>query len=243
MKSEEKISLYGYHKIPLKLKEQDISLTINREGNVFVYRRECGNEKIEKILMAGDSRILINPVEPLNKPKDITSYLCVEFKKSVVVEPKIAKAIYLTFPVEIGVFIAKKKYFEPLDVLTVAKQKFTLYGDPRTGTLCKYWQSEVYLSAPDVNPLCEGVIELSITNSDSEWAEVTKSIFNAYGMRLYYDNQLVCMKAYMKISNSLTAEVEFIDSPLKKEMKKSIELYTAKKLHVVSPKFVMREGL
>ena len=243
MKSEEKMSMFGYHNIPLKIRKQDISLSLEMEGNVLVYRRECGNEKIEKIIIVGESRILINPVEPLNKPKDITPYLSIEFKKSVVVEPKVTKTIYLTFPVEIGVFIAKKKYFEPLDVLTMAKQKFTLYGDPRIGTLCKYWQSEVYSSTPDVNPLCEGVIELSVTNSDSKWAEVTKSIFNAYGMKLYYDNRLVCMKADMNISNCLTAEVEFIDSPFKKEMRKSIELYTAKKLPIVSTKFVMREGL
>lgn len=235
--------MFGYYDIPLKIAEEGISLSIDKEGEAFIYKRECLDEKVEKVLLANKGKVLINPVEPLSKPKELTQYLYIEFERPLLVEPKESRRLFLKFPVEIGVFISERKHFEILDIFTLAKQKFTLYGDPRNGVICKYWKSEVYPSMPSINPLHEGIIELQITNSDTEWVEVTKSIFDAYGMKIYYSSRLVSLKARMKIVNAVTAETDFLDSPVEKEMKKATELYTAKKLPIVTTKFVMREGI
>jgi hypothetical protein len=40
-----------------------------------------------------------------------------------------------------------------------------------------------------------------------------------------------------------SAETDFFDSPLEKGMKKSLELYTGRKLAVTTTKFVMGVGL
>ena len=235
--------MFGCYDAPLGIEKEGISLSVERAGEIMTYRRQRGDEKVEKMLLTSTGKILINPVEPVNKPKEITSYLLIEFKRSLVVEPAATKKIYVTYPVEIGVFIAMNKKYDVLDIFSIQKQKFTLYGDPRSGVICKYGKSEVYSSIPAVNPLLEGVIELSITNTVSEWVNVTKAIFNAYGMKLYYSDGMVYMKATMKINKEKTAETGFVDSPLERGMKKSLELYTVRKLAVVSTKFVMEAGI
>jgi hypothetical protein len=103
--------------------------------------------------------------------------------------------------------------------------------------------SNVYSSIPSINPLYEGIIELSITNTTKEWITVTKAIFNAYGMKIYYRDDLVAMKASMKIIHGSIAETDFVDAPLEPGMNKSLELYTVKKLAVTTTKFIMEAGL
>ena len=175
----ETVVMFGYYDIPLKIAKEGISLSVEREGEVLLYRRESVDEKVEKNLLASTGKILINPVEPLNKPKELTSYLLIEFERTLVVEPGATQKIYAKYPLEIGVFISGKgnENFKILDIFTLMKQKFSLYGDPSSGVICKYWGSAVYSSIPSVNPIHEGVVELSITNTSTEWVEVTKAFF------------------------------------------------------------------
>ncbi|MBE0516473.1 MAG: DUF432 domain-containing protein [Methanophagales archaeon] len=235
--------MYRYYDAPFKIVKDGISLTLEQEGERLLYRSVYADKRVEKILLADRGKVLINPIEPLNKPRELTSYLLIEFERTLVVEPGSTKSIFVTYPIEIGVFIAGSNQFELIDILTLAKQKFTLYGDPRSGVICKYWKSEVYSSIPAVNPLHEGIIELSITNTTTGWVEVTKAIFNAYGMKIYYNDNLVSMRATMKIMSGRSAETDFVDAPLEEGMKKSLELYTVRRLPVVAPKFVMEVGI
>ena len=206
--------MYGYYTIPFELEKEVISLSITRDGDGFIYRSSGADTKVEKILLLGAGKVLINPVEPLNKPKELTSSLLIEFDKSILVEPKATRKIFVTYPIEIGVLISSNGDVEVLDILTLARQNFTLYGDPRSGVICKYWRSKVCSTRPVVNPLHEGVIELNITNMTSEWVKLTKAVFNAYGMKIYYRDDLVAMRATMKIVHKHNAETDFIDAPL-----------------------------
>jgi hypothetical protein len=235
--------MFGSHKIPLDITQEGVSLSLRREGNTLRYKRECLGEKVEKTLLTGEAKVLVNPVEPVNKPKELTPYLLIELERVVIAEPRSTQRIYTKFPIEIGVFISKNENFETLDTLTLVKRKFTLYGDPRNGSICKYFRSDVYPTVPHMDPLREGVMELSITNNTTNWVQITKAVFNAYGMKIYYKNDLVSMKANMRIGGSQIAENEFTDSPLRTGMKKSLELYTARRLSITSAKFVMELGL
>ena len=77
----------------------------------------------------------------------------------------------------------------------------------------------------------------------SGWVKLTKVIFNAYGMKIYYRDDLVAMRATMKIVHKHNAETDFINAPLEEGMTKAMELYTAKKLQITTTKFVMEVGL
>jgi hypothetical protein len=235
--------MFGSYDIPLKIEKEGISLSIDKDEDLYVYRRDAFYGKEEKVLHFNKGKVLLNPIEPLNKPKEITSFLLIEFERSFVMGPETTKIIFIKFPIEVGVFISDGKNFEILDVLTLANQKFTLYGDPTSGMICKYWKSDLFPSIPEANPMLEGVMEVNITNATARWIEVSKAVFNAYDMRIYYDPDLVSMRARMKILGEQTAETMFNDSPLNKGMTKSMELYSARKVSMLGPKFVMEGGL
>ncbi|MCJ7583005.1 MAG: DUF432 domain-containing protein [Candidatus Aminicenantes bacterium] len=235
--------MFGTHNLPLSLQNEAFSLLIEREGNLYTYKREAGKETKEKVILSDQKKILLNPIEPLNVPKELTPYLYIEFKRTLTMEPKSTRKIFLTFPLEIGVFLYKKKEFEILDIFTLTQPKFTLYGDPSSGVICKYWKSDIFSSLPSLNYYHEGAMELSLMNTSDEWEEVSKAVFNANGMKIYYHNKLVAMKAEMNVENQSTAETNFLDSPLEKEMIKSLELFTTKKLPITSTKFFMRDGI
>ncbi len=239
--------MYGYYKFPLtplRIAKEGIHLSIEKEGKNLHYKRICFNESVEKVLLSKDYSIIINPIEPLNTPKYITPYLLIEFENSILVEPKGSNNIFLTFPIEIGVFIYGKKGYDLLDLFTLAKNKFTLYGDPRNGIICKYHKSKLYNSTPNnKNCMVEGVMKLKLINSTETWIEITKAVFDAREMKVYFDENLVSTKANMRIISSKTAETEFIKSGIKKGMKNSIEVLAPGRLPVTTKKYLMEDGL
>jgi hypothetical protein len=235
--------MFGYHDTPVSIEKDDILISFEKKKERLLYKRSCKGEDVEKILLTESKIVLINPIEPLHKPKELTPYLLIELEKPVVAEPKSTKKIYLTFPIEIGVFISGREEFKVLDILTLVKQKLTLYGEIRGGFICKHWQCEVHPAVPSLDPQREGVIELTITNTTARWHEINQVVFNAYGMKIYYTENTVALRANMKIYTGGIGEVEFYDSPLYKGMNKSIELYTARKIQVAATKFIMEWGL
>ena len=211
-------------------------------GEVYIrceknYLRICKGERVEKIVSGGKG-FLINPVEPVNLPVRITRTLFIEFSKTVAVEPERSVKVYLKFPVEIGVFVEGKKLYS-IDVFTLSKPKFALYGDPRKGVVCKYFKSDVYESIPKVSGLEEGILELTIRNASDEWVEVKKAVFDSYGMKIYYSS-FPSMVALMKVESKTIAETSFINKPVKEKMKRSVDLYS--KRLVERSKFVMEWG-
>jgi hypothetical protein len=188
--------MYGDYDLPFSVDEEGISITVEKIEKLWVYRRTLGTNTEEKLILGDGKHIIINPVEPLNTPKEIAGGT--------------RKKIFLTFPIEIGVFIADKgnKNLQLLDVFTLARQKFTLYGPVSGGIVCKHWKSGIYSVPPSPNPLQEGIMELILRNTTSDWASISKAVFSAYGMKLYYDAD-VFMKAHMDIRSKSTAETGF----------------------------------
>jgi len=237
------LPMFGLHTIPLSIEAENILLELQPQDGCIFYKRKCNDEEAEKKLLAKTTSVLINPVEPINKPKEITQYLLIDLENPVVIEPRGTYTIYLTFPVAIGVFIKRQKEFDILDIFTLESQKYTLYGDVQSGVICRYWKSVANTTTPNVSPLHQGVMELSIKNTTERWIPVTKAVFNAYGMKIYYSNEIVTMKASMTIFNGHNAETQFSASPILKKMQKSLELYTVRKLSIISPAFNMVDGI
>ncbi|MDD3247578.1 MAG: DUF432 domain-containing protein [Methanosarcina sp.] len=246
--------MYGYYDPPFSVEQEGISISVEKTGEGWTYKRTFGNDEVEKLILGDRKRIIINPVEPLNTPKEITPNLLIEFEKTLLLAGGDKKRIFLTFPIEIGVFISESKNKSPqlLDVLSLARQKFTLYGEVSNGVVCKHWKSSLYSSFPSLNPLQEGVMELTLRNISSDWASISKAVFSAYGMKLYYDGD-VFMKARMDILNRNTAETGFEMQPINGEMKgylvkdqkirkEAFGVYGLRKLGFVPLKFYMGWG-
>ena len=113
--------IFGLHDVPLRIDREGIALSVERMEGGLLYKRECMDEGVEKFLLSSDSKILINPVEPVNKPKELTPHFLIEFERSVFIEPSARRTVFVKFPVEIGVFVHGKKDFQILDVLTLNK--------------------------------------------------------------------------------------------------------------------------
>ncbi|RXA17417.1 DUF432 domain-containing protein [Methanosarcina sp. MSH10X1] len=248
--------MYGYYNPPFSVEKEGISISVENNGQHWMYRRTLGTDKVEKIILGDGKRLIINPVEPLNTPKEITPNLLIEFENTLLLAGSAKRRIFLTFPIEIGVFISDKgeKNIQLLDVMSLARQKFTLYGEVSNGVLCKHWKSKVYSISPSPNPLEEGILELTLRNTSSDWASISKAVFSAYGMKLYYGGDGdAFMRARMDILNRNTAETgfelqhisgELKSSPLKdfKTRKEAFGVYSLQKLGFVPLKFYMEWG-
>lgn len=241
--------MFGHHDIPVELEASGFRIHASTVDGGFMYKRELDGDSVEKAILADRYGILVNPVEPVGLPNDVARLLLVELDSAVLVEPGAKKSVMLTFPVEIGVFVTrgKKKVdeeeIEALDVFTRAPKKLTLYGDPDNGHICKYWQSSVHHGMPKVDSYEAGVLELELRNKAGRWAEVTRVVVSAAQMKIYYSKSLVSLKAKMTITGENTAEVEVRDEPAGDNMKKSVELYRAGKMAVLSSGFTMEHGL
>lgn len=233
--------IFGPIKVPFKI-EDEILLEVNKEEKELIYRREWQDNKVKKVIGSNINKILINPVEPLNLLKSITSFFLTEFEKTLLIGPKKSKEIFLKFPVEIGVFISEKENFELIDVFSLANPKYTLYGDPKNGVICRYWKTDIFTTKPQINPKIEGIMNLKIKNSTAQWEEIKTAVFNGNGMKIYYNNELVSLIAKLKIIAKNKAETEFVNAPLEKNMKKSEELFSPKGT-IIAKKFIMEEGL
>lgn len=238
------MAIYGIYDLnELEIEERGVRITLERHPEHFVYRREFRGDVVERILLSKKGRLVINPVEPVNLPRQVCNHLEISFKRSIVIEPKYRKTFFLTFPVEIGVFITGKGDIELIDVFSFVKPKYTLYGDPRNGLICRYWESSPSLTLPSPDPLEEGVMRLEIRNTESEWVEVGRAVFNIYLMSIYYSDDLVFSNAEMDILSKKVAETRFILSPLRDGMRKSAEIFTPRKVPGLTKKFFMEWGL
>ncbi len=258
--------MYGIHTLPFSISNEDIALSFQKDNEFVRYKREYKKSHLRKLtltnvdeqtlaktkyfedressvlLFEGDE-ISIQPIEPLNKPLYVSNYLEISFKEKIVIFPKAQEKIFLRFPIEIGIFVPYKKKEKLVDIITFSTQKYTLYGPLDQGFICRYWESGVYRSVPECNPLVEGVMELSIKNDTGETLEVGKAIFNSPGMKIYFNKDIVSMRSSMKIISRTLAETAFRDEPLVKGMKKSVEFYLQKNIPIVSKKMLMEWGI
>ncbi|MBP1910633.1 DUF432 domain-containing protein [Methanolobus bombayensis] len=233
-----------YHP-PFTTEVEGTEIIVEKQEDDLIYKRMFeGNEEKEFLLLNSYKDILINPIEPVNLPEKITSFLLIDFKKPAIIRPGDRRKIYLKFPVEIGVFVAdKNENYEVIDTFTFTRIKYTLYGSHTNGIVCRQWESDVFTEEPETDILYEGFIELDIFNDSNHHMEITKALFNAYGMKLYYGDKRLGMKASMKIINKLLAETDFSRYPTTSRFKRSIELYTARKLAITSTKGIMEFGI
>ncbi len=234
--------MFGNYNDTFRCEIDDILVEVERTDDLLTYRRRCEGQMFERILISETENILINPVEPVNLPKDVTNFLQMEFPP-MLIEPDAARAIYLKFPVEIGVFLASDKGTEVLDVFGLGTQKYTLYGPPAGGIIARWYRSAVYPDIPLVERFREGVMRLTIQNASSEWIEVSCAVFNSADTKIFYNDDIVATGATMKIISPTIAETDFIDAPLIPGMVRSIELYTARKIRAISRGYLMEWGL
>ncbi len=234
--------MYGAHTLPYDYRDDLITLHAGPEEESSRYFRVIGEERVEKILGDDEQHLLINPVEPINLPVPLGRHLEIAFPP-VVVRPGAERKIYLTFPVEIGVFLGWEGNYDILDLFSFAPVKFSLYGTPNSGIITRWYYSRTYGSVPEVDRRCEGVLELTLKNRSADYIEVSRTIFERSEMRIFY-GALVAMTAVMEIYSHVVAQTLFTSRQAFPGLAESLSLYNAQKIPVVQHKgFLMEHGV
>lgn len=235
---------FGYYDIPLNIENENLAVSMEKEGNSLLYRRRCGGESREKIILGADGRVLFNPVEPVHKPREITTNFLIELEETLSVRPRETAEVMLTIPVEIGaVYFPEDQSSIVLDVFTFGTPKYTLYGEPGTGMICRYWKSRVHTLTPAPDPRLAGVMYLQIKNTQPRWIEISRAVFCAHDLQIYYNRHLVCCSAYMRVLSETSAETGFNSFSPQADMELSTKLLVPKKTIIAGPKCVMEEGI
>lgn len=224
--------MFGSYPVGTPLTFGNITITTSK-NEMNTYCRTPG--AVQKIILS--DFLLFHPVEPVTQPKEITHYLLIELKTPLHI-PKRTLTIYVTFPVEIGVYIPEQH--KEIDIFTLTNPKYTLYGPLERGFICKWWQSEVHTTIPEVDPLTEGVMKVTINNTNT-WATLNKIVFDAHHMKIYY-KEFACMNAVIEIESNI-AVTSFVEKPLKEDMTPAVELYKARKIPLLEHELRMEWGL
>ncbi|MEM2508918.1 MAG: DUF432 domain-containing protein [Candidatus Thermoplasmatota archaeon] len=223
--SGKQIKMFGVYGLNFNIEEEDIKIELAGKEKEKNYFRKVGNDAIEKKIYADKGEIIISPVPPVNLPVNVSNHLMIELDKSIFIEPGVEQKVFIKFPVEIGVFISDEKDIEPVDIFTKTKLKYTLYGRPEDGSVCRWWKSEVYEKIPSVDKLYEGIIELKIKNSYNEWTEINKIVFNTLSMKIFYKEHAYC-SANLEIVKKSIGKTYFNEKV--EEMDEAVDLYLAK---------------
>lgn len=236
------LSVYGTYGYEATIGTDQINLSVSQGSGMVEYRRDCAGATMTKYVASGDGRIIVNPIEPVNLPEEVTRFLEIRFDP-LLLEPSSRQTVYLTFPIEIGVFVAAKQDVHLIDIFSLNKPRYSLYGLPDWGYITRWHRSALHHEIPEIDPLREGVLALEIKNDASTWVEVSRAVFDSVGMKIYY-NLFVSMWAEMRIINSTVAETKFFDRPLVKGMTRSLEHYTILKIPGLHrEEFLMDAGL
>lgn len=233
--------MYGTYRYPCSIEEESVSIKVAEEDGKYVYRRICGDDTRELVISPREGQLIINPVEPVNLPKNITHFMEIEFD-TVVMSGESEDTFYLTFPIEIGVFLWSGKNVSLLDVFSQVKSKYSLYGSPKAGVVVRWYKSGLYRKIPEIDNLREGVMSLKINNPEREIVEVSKGVFDGYGMKIYYNDWYATMTSELKILPKNEAETRFFNTPIIEGTDRTIELFYGRDIPVVGKFYKMNWG-
>lgn len=224
-------SKYGFYDIDdsLDLTFPDTEIKIRKVGEkVFSYGRKDADENfIEKIIPAKTDtlRIEVVPIRPLNFPAHRTSYVYLEFETPIFLYEGSSATVFVRCPIEIGVFYIHGENADSLDCFTCdpTNARFCLYGPPESGTLCKYYKSEIVESYDDSIPYVNGVLQVSLQNELPKGLSVGRIVFPISDNSIYYeDSKAIIDSVTATLKKKLTIEILDVDpKPISTNWKKS----------------------
>jgi hypothetical protein len=234
-------SVFGEYDYPFRLESGQVRIRIEEDGGFFTYHRSSDGDDVHKIIGGKRGKIVINPVEPVNLPEEVTKYLEIRFTP-MAIEPDSVQEVYLKFPIEIGVFLKGKGEGDLLDIFGLTRAKYSLYGTPDEGIITRYYESAVYERIPESDPLREGVLSLTVRNSSRGWVEVSRVVIDCSSLYLYYKD-MVSLAAQMDIFSREIADVWIDDRPLGEEMT-PVSLFSRARKTIIPDKipFTMEYG-
>jgi len=205
-----------------------LSLSLEMKEGHYLYRRDLAGDLAEKAISVGLSRLLVHPVEPFYTGPETAGHLELEFPP-LIIEAGATETIFLTFPVEVGVFVEGIRDTEVIDAFSVVPPKYSLYGTPHKGVITRFARSARHRELPVVDGAREGVLKLTVRNTLTEWAKVSRVVMDSPEMHLY-SSDFAGLAAVMRITGREAAEITGTDRALKGGMSRAHDFFTARRI-------------
>ncbi|HRU80597.1 MAG TPA: DUF432 domain-containing protein [Methanolinea sp.] len=235
-------SVFGRYGIPFRLGESGITVETRTEGQFTLYERVAPSGRVERRLGLSGGTITINPVEPVNLPQEVTNTIEFHFTP-IAIGPLSDVTVFLTFPVEIGVFSGSEGSYTLIDVFSLAKPKYSLYGTPEKGVITRHVETGVSHEPPPVDPLQEGILALAIRNTGKDWVWVSRAVFESPSLRIFYGPH-AAMSAEMMVYSRILGETWVTRTPPREGMEEAIRIFPTKKSLVPEkPSYLMEYGV
>jgi len=187
----EGLETYGEFKIEGKVEKtfDNVDLVMFRvDHNKYGYQRiENENIVIEKIL-ASDGPLLLGifPVAPLNLPAEYATHMMLKLTSPIVLDPKSHVDAYLTMPIEIAVVRSTTTDVQMVDVFSLGKIKYALYGIPENGIICRYYETKINPEIPKTAPYKEAALRVHFHNYTDKINTISRLVFPIKGADFYY---------------------------------------------------------
>jgi hypothetical protein len=237
-------NMFGRVTYPGTYESKEHGFRIEHDGNSFVYLRENGNTVIEKHLPQHGTSIVVHPVEPINLPREVTRCLEIVFPP-VLMAPESHETVFLTFPLEYGVFFRTDEDYQLLDVFSRCIPKYSLYGTPESGVITRYHESDISGQEKESDRTRNGILRLEIRNESRGWVEVSRAVFDSYFMPIYFDT-VAGMVGEMKIYSRLMAQTNILDRTFREGMEPALPIIRARKIMNIDLErkgFLMEHGV
>lgn len=159
----------------------------------FSYARMDSEGKIlEKMIPTESDQIVIEvcPIRPLNYPARRTNYVYLQFDRDIFLVGNTTAAVFVQCPIEIGLFLIHDGHKDSLDWFTCDphNSRFGLYGQPDSGTLCKYSEIQIVGSSDESVPYVNGVMRILLKNEIDNGRAINKIVFPITDNSVYYEN-------------------------------------------------------
>jgi len=223
--------VFGRYEGDISYTDNFVTIHLERSAEIPRYIRSCCGETVEKILPSGRGTIIINPVEPVNLPLPLTRLLEIAFPATAI-PPQSEQQVFLTFPVEMGVFLEAGGDLHVLDIFSKTPTKYSLYGSPGDGQITRFYQSRIFGKIPVVDHFSEGVLALTLKNTSARTIEVSRAVFDSHSMHIFY-GEYVAMTAVMELYSPMIARTSVDEKPAVSGMSPCIELYMARRIPAV----------
>ena len=240
--------------LSVSFKDEQITLE-NIRGDSYIYRRKHMDETTSETIFSskkGEVKIAIYPVRPIQMPRQLAHNIMVKLDPPVALPPNSHITHHLTMPIEIGVFTISKKSNYMVDAFSLSFPKYTLYGQPNMGYICRLHHSSIS-SEEKTMQYEEATIMMKFQNKSPNWVTINKIVMDAYEVDLYLDGDTV----YLEDSNLVIGEDDvaslFLNnkSPLRGLKEVPVAAETVKKFRRdilertgfgVTGKFIMEHG-
>ena len=216
---------YGKFSFDYAVNFAGLSLGFEDKNGMYHYTRNITGWKHEAHIAVENGAFYLQPIEPLNLPDNVTDFIEIKFRE-ITIEPNGKTVVFLTMPIEIGVFLETKNGDRTLlDIVSFCNPKFSLYGAASRGVITRYHESEVYSLPPAVRNYQEGLLRLELENNTDEWATVSRVVLYQKGLNLYYDESSVSACAKMIVQSSDVADVFGVDQPIRDGMTECVQVF------------------